>query len=187
MNKAVVRGVCLLVLLLSVAVRFQTARGREAMTEFDAGAAIAQVLRNHGLQLRENPVKPPMVLSVVVYFQRPECDRASLVLPYFINAETEPLMARVTAPGFDRHYYYMGLSWREQHRVSMFLEWMKYAILDLFGTSPYVPVKKAIVLADPPGCRPTDVIDWRVLWKKNRQLNPVDASGGNGISRPAGS
>jgi hypothetical protein len=78
MNKAVVRGVCLLVLLLSVAVRFQTARGREAMTEFDAGAAIAQVLRNHGLQLRENPVKPPMVLSVVVYFQRPECDRASL-------------------------------------------------------------------------------------------------------------
>jgi hypothetical protein len=185
MSKAVVRGICLLMLLLSVAVRFQADRSREAvMTEFDAGAAIAQVLRSHGLQLRENPVKPPMVLSVVVYFQRPECDRASLVLPYFINAETEPLLARVTEPGFDRHFYYMDGSWREEHRVSMFLEWMKYAVLDLFGASPYVPVKKAIVMADPPNCRPADLIDWRVLWEKNRPHNPVNA-GGIGITGPA--
>lgn len=184
MSKAVIRAICLLMLLLSIAVRFQANRSREAvMTEFDVGAEIAQVLRSHGLQLRENPVKPPMVLSVVVYFQRPECDRASLVLPYFINAETEPLLARVTVPGFDRHFYYMDGSWREQHRVSMFLEWMKYAVLDLFGASPYVPVKKAIVMADPPNCLPADVIDWRVLWEKNRPHNSVNA-GGIGITGP---
>ena len=185
MSKALFRSICVLVLLLSVAVRFQSNKRLETVrTEFDVDAAIAQVLRSHGLRLRENPVKPPLVLSVVIYFQRPECDRASLVLPYFINAEAEPLLARVTEPGFDRHFYYMDGSWREQHRVSMFLEWMKYAVLDLVGASPYVPVKKAIVTADPPNCRPADVIDWRVLWEKDRQLNPVNA-GGIGIAGPA--
>ena len=58
----------------------------------------------------------------------------------------------------------MDSSWREQQRVSMFFKWVKYALLDLVGASPYVPVKRAIVLADPPNCRPADVIDWRVLW-----------------------
>jgi hypothetical protein len=185
MSKAVVRGVLLIALLLSLAIRFESNRAREVlMTEFDASAAITRVLQSHRLELRENPVKPPLVLSVVVYFQRPECDRASLVLPYFINAETEPLLTRVTEPGFERHFYYMEGSWREQHRVSMFLEWMKYAVLDLFGASPYVPVKKAIVMVDPPNCRPADVIDWRVLWEKDRPQNPVNADG-IGTSKPA--
>jgi hypothetical protein len=176
MSKAAVRGIAVLVLLLTVAVRFQADMARQTMmSEFDASAAVAQVLRNHGLELRENPVKPPRVLSVVVYFQRPECDRVSLVLPYFINAEAEPLLARVTEPGFDRHFYYMDSSWQEQHRVSMFLAWAKYAVLDLLGASPYVPVKKAIVLADPPDCSPSVAIDWRPLWEKKRGPGPVNA------------
>jgi hypothetical protein len=177
-NKTIFRGVCVLVLLLSLGVRLRTDWNRETtMTEFDAGAAIAQVLHSHGLQLRENPVKPPKVLSVVVYFQRPDCDRVSLVLPYFINAETEPLLARVTEPGSERHFYYLDASWREQRRVAMFLEWLKFAALDLVGASPYVPVKKAIVLADPPNCRPADTIDWRPLWAKKRAPGAVNAVG----------
>jgi hypothetical protein len=176
MSRAVVRSIAALVLVLTVAVRFQADRTRQTMmSEFDAGTAIAQVLRSHGLQLRENPVKPPGVLSVVVYFQRPECKRASLVLPYFINAEVEPLLARVTEPGFDRRFYYMDSSWPEQHRAAMFLAWAKYAVLDLLGASPFIPVKKAIVLADPPDCHPADVIDWRMLWESGRPRNPVNA------------
>jgi hypothetical protein len=181
-NKAFFRGLCLLVLLLSLGVRLRADWSREtAMAEFDASAAVAQILRNYGLQVRENPVKPPRVLSVVVYFQRPECDRTSLVLPYFINAEVEPLLARAAEPGFDRHFYYMDSSWREQHRVSMFLAWARYAVLDLLGASPYVPVKKAIVLADPPDCHPADAIDWRPLWAKKPRPGTVKA--GNEASR----
>jgi hypothetical protein len=184
MSKVVVRGISVLILLLTVAVRFQADRTRQTMmSEFDAGRGIADVLRSHGLQLGENPVKPPKLLSVVIYFQRPECDRASLVFPYFINAEAEPLLAHVTGPGFERYFYYMDSSWREQHRVSMFVEWAKYALLDLLGASPYVPVKTAIVLADPPNCRPVDVIDWRVLWAKTYHRNPVSA--GDGVASKA--
>jgi hypothetical protein len=178
MSKAVIRSISVLILLLTVAVRFQADRTRQTMmSEFDAPAAIAQVLESHGLQLRENPVKPPKMLSAVVYFQRPECDRTSLVLPYFINAEAEALLVRATVPGYARRFYYMGESWREQHRVSMFLEWAKYAVLDLVGASPYVPVRKAIVLADPPDCRPANDIDWRVLWEKDRPRNAINAGG----------
>jgi hypothetical protein len=166
-----------IVLLLTVAVRLQSDRTRQAMmVEFNASAAIADMLQSHGLQLHENPVKPPKVLSVVVYFQRPECDRLSVVLPYFINAEAEPLLARVTEPGFDRHFYYMDSSWPEQQRVAMFLEWLKYAALDLVDASRYVPVKKAIVLADPPDCHPADVIDWRTLWEKHRQRDAINSA-----------
>ena len=176
-SKSVVRSISVLTLLLTVAVRFQADRTRQTMmSSFDAGLAIAQVLQDHGLELRENPVKPPRVLSAVVYFQRPECNRTSLVVPYFINAEVEPLLARVTEPDFDRHFYYMDSSWQEQHRVSMFLEWAKYAVLDLLGASPYVPVKKAIVLADPPNCHPANAIDWRALWEKNRPRDAANRS-----------
>ena len=46
MSKAVVRGALVLALLLSLAVRFQSNRARETiMAEFDAGAAIARVLK----------------------------------------------------------------------------------------------------------------------------------------------
>src|ERR1700759_4260508 len=112
MSRAAVRGIAALLLLLTVAVRFQADLSRQTMmSEFDAGAAVEQILRNHGLGSRENRVKPPRALSAVVYFQRPECDRASLLLPYFINAEAEPLLARVTEPGSERHFYYLDSSW----------------------------------------------------------------------------
>jgi len=170
MNKAVVRGLCLLVLLASIAVRFQTNRTREAMVaDFDVGAAITEVIRDRGYVVHENPVKPPKMLSAVVYFQRPECDQASLVLPYFINEETIPLLTRVITPEYDRHFYYMDGSWNEQDRVSMFLEWAKYAVLDIFGASRYVPVKKAIVLVEAPDCHPAVPIDWRPVWDKVRR------------------
>jgi hypothetical protein len=113
------------------------------------------------------------VLAAVVYFQRPECAQASLVLPYFINAETLPTLTRAIKPGFDRHFYYMDRSWDQQQRVAMFFEWAKFAVLDLFGASRYVPVKKALVLAEPSDCHPAVAIDWRPVWDKDRYRNAV--------------
>jgi hypothetical protein len=172
MNKSLIRGLCLLALVVSLAVRFQTNRARETMmAEFDVGAAVTDVIRKHGYALHENPVKPPRVLSSVIYFQRPQCDQASLVLPYFINAETLPLLARVTTPGFDHHFFYLNGYWNEQARVSMFFEWAKYAVLDVFGASPYAPAKKAIVLVEAPDCHSAVPIDWRPVWDKDRYRN----------------
>jgi hypothetical protein len=177
MNKAVLRSLCLLVLVASMAVRFQASRARDAMmTDFDVGAAVTEVIRQHGYVVRENPVKPPKVLSAVIYFQRPGCDQASLVMPYFINSETLPLLARVARPDFDRHFFYLDRSWNEEARVPMFFEWAKFAVLDIFGASQYIPVKKAIVLAEAPDCRPAAPIDWQSVWNKDRSRNAAKVS-----------
>lgn len=177
MNKMVLRRLCLLVLLASLAIRFQANRDREAMVaDFDVGAAVTEVIRQSGYAVHENPVKPPKVLASVIYFQRPGCDRASLVLPYFINAETLPLLTRVSQPDFEHHYFYLDGSWNEEARVPMFFAWAKYAVLDIFGASQYIPVRKAIVLAEAADCRPVAPIDWRPVWNKDRSRSAAKIS-----------
>jgi hypothetical protein len=170
MSIALLRSLCLLALVVSVVVRFQANQSRETMvSEFDVGAGVTEIIRTHGYALHDNPIKPPRVLSSVIYFQRPECEQPSLVLPYYINAETLPLLARLTRPGFDYHFYYLDRSWNDESRVPMFFEWVKHAVLDIFGASQYVPVKKALVLADAPGCHPATRIDWRSVWQKDKR------------------
>lgn len=177
MNKTLIRSVCLLVLLASVVVRFQANKARLEMTaDFDVVAAVTDVIRQNGYALRENPIKPPSLLAGVIYFQRPECDQASLVLPHFINEETQTLLTRVEKPGSNRHFYYLDGSWNEQARVAMFLAWARFAVLDIFGASHYIPVKKAIVLAEAPGCNPATPIDWRPVWEKHRQRSAVNGA-----------
>lgn len=168
MRAPVLRGLLLAALVASVAVRFETNRAREAMaSDFDIGAAVEEVIRANGYALRENPVKPPKMLSRVVYFQRPECQQASLVLPYFINEEAAQLLVRVTEPGFERRFFYIDRDWREQSRAAMTLQWIKHVVLNVFGASHYVPVKMAIVLADPPNCHARQPIDWRPIWERD--------------------
>jgi hypothetical protein len=185
MNKPVIRSLCLVMLLASIAVRVQANRTRDAMiTDFDVAAAITDVIREHGYVVGENPVKPPKVLSSVIYFQRPECKQASLVLPYAINAETLPMLARVARPDFDRHFFYLGRSWDEQDRVSMLFEWAKYAVLDIFGASRYVPVRQAIVLAEAPDCHPVAAVDWGPVWDKSRHRSAAKASSAGVAGHP---
>lgn len=176
MRTRLLRGLLLLTLVASIAVRFEANRAREAMTaDLDIGAAVEDVIRANGYALQENPVKPPRLLSRVVYFQRPECQRASLVLPHYINEEASQLLIRVTEPGFERRFFYIDRDWREQSRTAMALQWIKHLVLNVFGASPYIPVKMAIALVDPPDCRPAQVIDWRPVWQRDRQAHAANS------------
>lgn len=180
MSAIFLRGLLLAVLVASMAVRFETNRARQEMAnEFDTSAAVTAVIRAQGYAILENPVRPPKLLSRVVYFQRPECAQASLVLPYFINEEAVQLLSRVTAPGAEPHFFYIDRDWPEQARAAMMLHWIKHVVLGNFGASRYVPVKMAIALADPPDCRPAQRIDWRPVWERDRvdAVNAARAAG----------
>ena len=167
MNRALMRSLCLLALLVSIVVRFQANLSRETMiSDFDVGAGVTEIIRKHGYSLRDNPIKPPRVLASVIYFQRQECDQPSLVLPYYINAETLPLLARLTSPGFDYHFYYLDGSWSEESRVPMFFEWVICGAGYIRHVAIF-PIKKALVLADAPDCHPAEQIDWRSVWHKD--------------------
>jgi hypothetical protein len=178
MNKTAIRGLCLLVLVASLAVRFQANRAREAMTDdFDVTAAVTEVIRLHGYALRDNPARPPGMLSHIIYFQRPECDQVSLVLPHFINEETQSLLMRAASADAARRFFYLDGSWDDQARVAMFLAWVKYAVFDIFGTSRYIPVKQAIVVAEARDCHPAADIDWRAVWAKDRHPSKSRSGG----------
>jgi hypothetical protein len=177
MKVTMIRGLLLAALVASVAVRFETNRAREAMaSDFDIGAAVEDVIRANGYALRENPVKPPRLLARVVYFQRPECQQASLVLPHFINEEAGQILMRITDAGFERRFFYIDRDWREQSRPAMALQWIKHLVLNVFDASPYIPVKMAIALADPPNCRPAHAIDWRPVWQRDRQAHAASTA-----------
>lgn len=170
------RGVLLIALLASIAIRFESIRSRNSIaTEFDIGAAIANVVRESGSALRENPIKPPRVLSSAIYFQRPECREASIAMPFSLNYEALPYLARAMGPEFNRRFIYLDGSWTSQNRVLMFLEWTKHAVLGVFRATRYFPVKTAIVLAEASDCHPNVAIDWRLVWDINRYRNAKSA------------
>jgi hypothetical protein len=53
----------------------------------------------------------------------------------------------------------------------MYLEWFKYTMLGLIGASPYITVKKAIVLAEPPDCpSAAAAADWAAVWNRQHRF-----------------
>jgi hypothetical protein len=158
-------------LAVSIIIRFQMNRNREAdLAAFDASAAVSDVVRASGFALLENPYKPPLMGAVAVYFQRPGCSRASVIMPYPINAESLPLLSRLAGADFNRRFFYLGKTWSDQDRVGMYLEWFKFTVLGLFGASPYVTVKRAIVLAEPPDCASPAAVDWSTVWNRQHHV-----------------
>jgi hypothetical protein len=167
MTSSFVRVALLLTVLATVTIRYQSAVSRDALVgSFDIGQAIETLLREHDLALRENPVKPPRVLSHAVYFQRPQCARSSVVMPLSLNYEALPYLNRVVTEGYSHRFIYLDGTWPEQARLPMLVEWLRHAVLNVVDASRYLPVKTAVVLADPLDCSINASIDWRLLWDK---------------------
>jgi hypothetical protein len=167
MTATFVRVAILLTVVATVAIRYQSAISRDALEgSFDIGGAIETLLRDHNLALRENPIKPPRLLSHVVYFQRPQCARSSVVMPLSLNHEALPYLHRVVTEGYSYRFIYLDGTWPGQARLPMLVEWLRHAVLNVVGASRYLPVKTAVVLADPVDCTINASIDWRLLWDK---------------------
>lgn len=167
MTSAFVRIAILVAVLATVAIRHRAVVSRDALVgSFDIGGAIETLLRQHNLTLQENPVKPPRVLSHAVYFQRPQCSHSSIVMPLSLNYEALPYLNRIVTEGYSHRFIYLDRTWPDQARLSMLVEWLRHAVLNVVGASRYLPVKTAVVLADPVDCSSNASIDWRLLWDK---------------------
>jgi hypothetical protein len=91
-----------------------------------------------------------------------------MMIPFDINQGSLSHLMGAIKPGLDRRFIYLDGSWKEQDRLSMFAELVKHRILGLFGASPYLSNRRAVVLAEPAGCRPGEPIDWRLIWDSQR-------------------
>ena len=151
---------------------------------FDITAAATETISAVGLPVLENPVRPPRYLSHVVYFQRPGCSERSFVMPFGISFDPGGLLDRVGTQGYRLRFYYLDGSWPVQDRVQLFLVWLKHAALSVTGSSPLVPIKLAIVRADPEACAVEETVDWQQIWDRARfekamaarKATPVDST-----------
>lgn len=168
MKPTVARTALLLLLVTTVAIRFHALRSRDAMVaSFQIDFAIKTLIKENGLPLKENPASPTSILSSAVYFQRPECSESSVVTPFSLNYEALPLLARmVPIERYAHRFAYLDGSWPEQNRVLMFAEWLGHATRNLADMTRYLPVKTAVVVADPAACRIVTSIDWRLVWDR---------------------
>jgi hypothetical protein len=175
MKSAVARIALLILLLITVAVRFQSLESRNAMiASFDVDAAIRTLIGEYGLAIPENPVKPPSILSRAVYFQRPECPEPSVAVPFDLNYEALPLLVRIVPRGYVHSFFYLDGNWTVQERMPMFVEWLKHAVLNLAGATRFLPVKTAVVVAEPAPCQTSVRLDWRLIWDKTWNRDRIE-------------
>ena len=107
MRTLALRGFLLVLLVVSAAVRVQTIRDREDMIgRYDSREAITGLLLASGFSITENPLRPPRILSWIIYFNRPGCSQTSLAMPFRMNLQALPIVQRVAATGYRYRFYF---------------------------------------------------------------------------------
>jgi hypothetical protein len=174
MKSAVVRFALLSLIVATVAIRVHAVSARDSLVaSFDVDLALKSLIESQGFPLKPNPAKPATILSMAVYFQRPDCAEPSVVVPFSLNFEALPFLARIVpSQSYTQTFLYLDGEWPTQSRIRMFIEWLKHAVLEVTGNTRYLPVKTAVVLAEPSSGRGLAPIDWRLIWDKdwNRAL-----------------
>lgn len=176
MKWLLVRGGLLALLLFSLTIQFKSFEKRIAvLSAFDATRAINALIEENDLATLKNPFPAGSVLSVAVYFQRPECSEHSVVLPFALNLEALPLLTRLASPEtFKYTYVYLDRQWSIQERLAMYAVWFKHAVLSYAGMTPFIPVRVVIALAEPQSCTTSKSLNWRLIW--DRQWNEARAA-----------
>jgi hypothetical protein len=168
MRSTIARITLLLLLITAVSIRVHAVGSRDEMiASFEIDFAIKTLIKESGLAVKENPIRPPSVLSSAVYFQRPECAEPSIIVPFSLNYEVLPLLARIVPmQRYSHTFIYLDGNWSAQNRILTFVEWFKHATLDLADITRYLPVKTAVVLAEPALCQISAGVDWRLIWDR---------------------
>ena len=124
---------------------------------------IKTVLIEHGVA----PLETSFDSSDVVYFQRPNCDRASWVTPYGLASDELIYLQKAIKPGFEARYLFLDKSWDAPDRLALYYRWARNLLLAGLGASRYTTQKTAILLVEPQGCDKTAPMDWSRLWRRD--------------------
>jgi hypothetical protein len=162
-------------IFLTLAIRLRSIEHRDAMiASFDIGSAIKELAKENGLDAQENSTN---LVPGAIYFKRPECPAPSIILPFDLNFEALPPLSRIAPlPSYTYIFLYLDGSWATQNRASIFATRLKHSVLGLFGASRFLPVRQAIVLAEPNGCPGSARFDWQLIWDRNWNYVQIEQS-----------
>jgi hypothetical protein len=143
----------------------------------DLEPAIIRVAEAQGLTFRRHTSITDVDIRAIA-FDAPNCLGAVLVIPLAVTFEQEPIMRSAREPHQARRYVYLDRSWDTPHRLAVFLERAKFAVLAAFGLTRYVPSRQLLLIEAPSGCEAAHSVNWRMVW--DRQLLQTAKAGAAG-------
>lgn len=145
-------------------------------------AAVIGLTRTHGWIEQAPTVAPRQSLLTFMHFAAPGCSRAAIVAPVAFNLEIVSLIGRVVATDYGKRFIYIEHEAAAQSRIALYAQWMKHVALSLAGLTSYLPVRTAILVAEPPDCHASRDVDWRLIWERGQ----VWAGGSRSAQRRVG-
>jgi hypothetical protein len=157
------------ILITSVAAN---GRAGDVLSEaVDIEPAIIRAAQSRGMTLLKKPANTEPDQTLI--FDAPACARPVLISLLFVTFDQEPLVREVGEPGDLVRFIYLDHSWSAlPNRLTVFLERKKHQALELFGLTPYVPLRYMLRLSWAPGCEIVRSVDWRIVWKRDYLAQP---------------
>jgi hypothetical protein len=128
--------------------------------------AVIRVARAHGLAFRDYaPIGDTDTRALV--FEAPGCAGPVLAVLLLVTFDIEPIARSARGPGYVLRYVYIDRSWDKADPLAVITQRVKYAALQVFGLSGYVPSPDLLLLESPAECHLATEIDWRMAWSRN--------------------
>ena len=161
------------ILVGSLAAKCQTAEPLAKSGSFEP--AVIRVARAHGLAFRDYTTIGDTDTRALV-FEAPGCARPVLVVLLLVSFDQEPIAQSAREPGYVLLYVYIDRSWGKADPLAVVTQRAKYAMLQAFGLSGYVPSWDLLLVEFPAECHLANEIDWRMAWSCNYLAAPETTS-----------
>jgi hypothetical protein len=170
MNKALaIRILFVLLVLGAIGVRYKSFELRKDRDAFDIKAQLIATLKASSATITETSENSHGVFKDLIYFRLPNCNDDILIMPVSLVRDTAGLFRiRLRAKEANYHQYviYFGESFPSKNTVVLYAKWAKQITLSIFGQSQFVPVRRALYVAEPKNCPTDGRIDWSKVWTR---------------------
>jgi len=153
-----------LILIGSLAAKARTTDVLSESTSLEA--AVIRVARSQGLAYREHTTIADTDIRALA-FDAPACSRPIFVVFVLVTFDQASLVRSAREPHYAPRYVYIDRSWDKPHRLAVFVERMKYAVLAVFNFTQYVPSWHLLLVESPQECKAAETIDWRMVWDRD--------------------
>jgi len=131
----------------------------------DIRSAVMDLIARKGWPAEQLAGSSPEVIGKIVTFRAEGCGLNGQVYVVDLGFQAVPILDRAIEPDYKRHIAYLGRTWDTPDRVGVRLEWLKQKVLSALGIGDYAVNDVALVIAEPPGCRVADKVDWSGAWR----------------------
>ena len=164
----ILRVLIVAVILGSIGLRYKTLALREATdASFDISNATYQIIAASGAEMHDNPVRPPKILSSVIYFREAGCEAIEFAMPISISVDMDTYLFRLGKPEYSRVVHFFDRNWPAQDRVAQRAVWLYNYTMTILGLSDNHLSQDAIVVGGPPACLDKSTIDWPSIWRQH--------------------